>query len=396
MAAQNSMDAADLEQALLNVKRGSGTSPRLGDSVPDFLETSKDHHHELNESEVTKQLRSELSQIQAHHVEAINELEKTRSLLRVQANINTEQKNEIQTLHQRILQLKDEFQSQIGEYKKLLDLRAARIHKLEMQLRDHAYGQVPKSISDMKSQTVHTPSGQSLFEIHVQKVNLTSQSFANLGQENTDNVPGLFATWTFFEHDMQYTPVIKGPVALLDCSAYYKVKLDEAFLDYLMDSSVLVDIHVTREGKEPQCQAIGQAELKLSEVVHYPSNKLHGSVLVMANPPSDHQPQVIGSLDYWFKLHTAATSKIQEWLDHREEVQRVLEARTNESAIASEVELLQGEQRAIRVPENQEKLVGRRKVLPVEEPELPPPLLTKKVTQLSFGVLGYQLISVSF
>ena len=62
-----------------------------------------------------KDLRTELSQVQAHHVEAVNELEKTRSLLRVQANINQEHRNENDTLQSRILQLKAEFQSQIGK-----------------------------------------------------------------------------------------------------------------------------------------------------------------------------------------------------------------------------------------------------------------------------------------
>lgn len=388
-AKENSIEASDLEQALLSIKQrptsGSSSSQpsrlaaNTSSSAPlDFLESSGDGKREIKEDEI-KQLRSELSQIQAHHVEAVNELEKTRSLLRVQANINQEQKNEIEAMHQRILQLKAEFQSQIVEYKKLLDLRATRIHKLEMQLRDHTYGQVPKTVSaaDIKSQTVHTPSGQSLFEIHIQKVNLTRECLLHLGASH----PGLFATWTFFEHDMQYTPVIKGPQAQLDCSAYYKVKLDEAFLDYLMDSSVMVEIHMTSQEADPdqpQCRSVGQAELKLTEVVHYPSNKLHGSVLVIAPPQTDKEPKVIGSLDYWFKLHTAATSKIQEWLDHREEVQRALDAMTNESPhIASEVDLLQGEQRAIKLPENQEKLIGRKKE-PDPEPVQPPQILIKK------------------
>ena len=167
-----------MENALLSIKKGRPTSSGSGSSSQpkdplNFLESSGKETSSVTEDEI-KQLRAELSQIQAHHVEAVNELEKTRSLLRVQANINQEQKNEIEALHQRILQLKAEFQSQIAEYKKLLDLRATRIHKLEMQLRDHTYGQVPKTVqADIKSQTVHTPSGQSLFEIHIQKVSLT-------------------------------------------------------------------------------------------------------------------------------------------------------------------------------------------------------------------------------
>ena len=93
-----------------------------------------------------------------------------------------------------------------------------------MQVRENTYGQVTKLATlpqqaDTKSHTVHTPSGQSLFEIHIQKANLTKVCLLHLGT----NEPQIFATWTFYEHDMQYTPVIKGPQAILDCSAYYKV-----------------------------------------------------------------------------------------------------------------------------------------------------------------------------
>ena len=37
---------------------------------------------------------------------------------------------------------------------------------------------------------------------------------------------------------------------------------------------------------DEQCKTIGKAELKLAEVVHYPSNKLHGSVLINSCPTS--------------------------------------------------------------------------------------------------------------
>jgi hypothetical protein len=261
-----------------------------------------------------------------------------------------------------------------------------RIHKLEMQLRDNTYG-LQNSLSNSmkaaenlnKSMATSVQSGQSLFEIHVQKVNLTKECVLGLGL----NQPKIFATWTFYEHDMQYTPVALGPQAVLDCSAYYKVKLDDALLDFLMDSSVQVEIQLVTENKQQECKTIGLAQLKLNEVVHYPSNKLHGSVLLHGNPSASmtKEPPVIGSLDYWFKLHTAATSRIQEWLDHREEVERVLEAaaanNVDAKVVLSEVELLQGEQRRIQLPEHQEKLLGRRRKSPTPE-HSPAPRIKKE------------------
>ena len=384
-AQENSIDAGELEQALLYLRQRSSsihtsskTSSKIKQgSFPDFLETADDSA--LEDTDGIKTLRAELSQVQAHHVEAVNELEKTRSLLRVQANINQEQKHEIEALQQRLFQVKAEFQSQIGEYKKLLDMRAARIQKLELQLRDSTYGQVSRQVNveNLKSHTVHTPSGQSLFEIHIQRVNLTKECLLHIN----NNEPRIFATWTFYEHDMQYTPVIKGSQPSLDCSAYYKVKLDDSFLDFLMDSSVLVEIHMTVETDE-KCKTIGQAELKFSEVVHYPSNKLHGSVLAHSNPSgSQREPIVIGSLDFWFKLHTANTSRIQDWLDHREEVQRTLEnIAQDKKTPLNEVDLLKGEDKAIHFPENQTRLSGRRRKPSVPEP-VSAPVIQKRKTE---------------
>ena len=45
---------------------------------------------------------------------------------------------------------------------------------------------------------------------------------------------------TFYDHDMQYTPVVTGPNAVFDCSALYKVKLDDAMLDYLAENTLQV------------------------------------------------------------------------------------------------------------------------------------------------------------
>ena len=87
-----------------------------------------------------------------------------------------------------------------------------------------------------KTTTVHTPSGQSLFEIHMLKAHLTKEILINLGSME----PKIFLTWTFYDHSMQYTPVVAGPEALFDCSAYYKVKLDDAFLEYVSGTTVQV------------------------------------------------------------------------------------------------------------------------------------------------------------
>ena len=234
-AKENSISSKDLEEALLLMrnKQVPSISGSMGTNsdMPSFLAKTTHDDHDAD-------IKAELSELQVRHVEAVNELEKTRSLLKAQASINREQKNEVEALQNRLQQVKAEFQSQLSEYKKLLDMRAARIKKLELQMRETAYGAAQKLTESQlqKTTTVHTPSGQSLFEIHMLKAHLTKEILINLGSME----PKIFLTWTLYDHSMQYTPVVAGPEALFDCSAYYKVKLDDAFLEYLSGTTVQV------------------------------------------------------------------------------------------------------------------------------------------------------------
>ena len=236
-AKENTVSSKDLEEALILVRNKQlpslGGDGRGSSDVPSFLVNTKQDDND-------EDLKTELSELQVRHVEAVNELEKTRSLLKAQAGINREQKNEVEALQNRLQNVKAEFQSQLSEYKKLLDMRAARIKKLELQMRETAYGAAQKLTESQleKTTTVHTPSGQSLFEIHMLKAHLTKEILINLGSME----PKIFLTWTFYDHSMQYTPVVAGPEAVFDCSAYYKVKLDDAFLEYLSGTTVQVSV----------------------------------------------------------------------------------------------------------------------------------------------------------
>ena len=85
-------DTREIHDALALLRQQKEKEP----SQPSFLEavdTSKtDKHAELNE-------------LQVQHVEAVNELEKTRSLLKAQGNINRELRNEVDALKTRLQQV---------------------------------------------------------------------------------------------------------------------------------------------------------------------------------------------------------------------------------------------------------------------------------------------------
>ena len=70
-----------------------------------------------------------------------------------QGDINAEQKNEVTALQERVEQVKSEYQGQLAEYRKLLEMRAVRIQKLEGQLRDSAYGNLRRQVTDLGAST---------------------------------------------------------------------------------------------------------------------------------------------------------------------------------------------------------------------------------------------------
>ena len=65
------------------------------------------------------------------------------------------------------------------------------------------------------------------------------------------------------------------------------------------------------ETSDEQCKTVGKAELKLAEVVHYPSNKLHGSVLINSSP-------IPGSHRY---IHLNSNQNVSHFRSHRLYVQ---------------------------------------------------------------------------
>ncbi len=76
---------------------------------------------------------------------------------------------------------------------------------------------------------------------------------------------------------------------------------------------VHLDLHLAVGPGE--CRRMAEASLQLSEVLSYPTNKLHGSAILFAptaeakagdkGDGASKKGKVMGTIDYWFKLHTA-------------------------------------------------------------------------------------------
>ena len=86
-------DTREMQDALALLRQ---QKEKAGPSQPSFLEA-------VDTSKTDKQ--AELNELQVQHVEAVNELEKTRSLLKAQGNINRELRNEVDALKTRLQQV---------------------------------------------------------------------------------------------------------------------------------------------------------------------------------------------------------------------------------------------------------------------------------------------------
>ena len=313
---ENDIDQRELEQALMYIKQKNDTILTPIQKPSTFVD-------QINGNNVDEDARKELSELQIHFIEATNEIEKMRNLLRVQVNINNEQKKEIAILKKRLGSTQQDFQDQLSEYHKLMEIRAAKIKKLESQLRDTAMGGVQKNFVSNHEEmgqmhgvntTVSTSSGQSLFEIHVQRVTLSHDLLLVVGIPE----PKFFVSWLFYDSDQSYTPVLQGPVAVFDSSSYYKIQLDDTFMEFLTNHEVIFQVHIAVNN---ECQTVAASAVKFSEILDYPQNKLHGKInlLGVKGSSKDHQ---VGVMDYWFKLHTHDIGKIRGFVERRDNTER--------------------------------------------------------------------------
>ncbi|XP_059715651.1 protein fantom isoform X3 [Haemorhous mexicanus] len=83
------------------------------------------------EDDIHKDLEYSMQELQLTHVETVQELEKTRNLLLVQHKISKNYQTEVETMTRKMESLQKDCELKLEQYTNLLDIRAARIRKLE-------------------------------------------------------------------------------------------------------------------------------------------------------------------------------------------------------------------------------------------------------------------------
>ncbi|KAL7403119.1 hypothetical protein ABVT39_024788 [Epinephelus coioides] len=294
---ENEYDVAELTEALLLIKeRKSQRSGDLG-----FLKEEQEGGGSSSESAIRE--------LRAAHAETIQELEKTRNLLSVESNICKDYKAELDAVKKKMDSNRVESEQQLERQAALLDTRAAKIKKLEAQLRDIAYGtktyvfkpdMTDEDEADEFNETLHLERGENLLELQIVSATLSPSALQALG----DVEPSTFCTYSFYLFELHSTPVVTGQRPKYGFTSKYVVSMDEQFLEYLHRQSVTVELHQAL-GLDWRMLATGQ--LRLQPLLEQ-DGKVHGTMPLVG---TCDDARSFGSVDYWVRLRVPMTETIR-------------------------------------------------------------------------------------
>ncbi|XP_077868086.1 protein fantom-like [Saccoglossus kowalevskii] len=288
---ESAVDFQELEEALILVKKRK----EAGSQNLEFLERVDD--------ELNKDMKQQIVGLQAEHAETVEELEKTRNMLILQHKINRDYQQEVESSTARLEDYKKEYDTKLEEYAQLLDIRAARIKKLESQLKDIAYGTKQVKLKDFVEhddeyeeidETLKLERGQNVFEIHIQKISYSREALNEMG----DSEPSTFVTYEFFEFEVQSTPVVKGNKPDFDFTSQYVVTVDDFFLHHLMKESTTLEVH---QGLGTEYHTVAACQLKFRDLLEKPQGRLHGTAQ-LTGMDRNHVGTNYGVIEYWVRL----------------------------------------------------------------------------------------------
>uniref|UniRef100_H2U762 RPGRIP1 like n=1 Tax=Takifugu rubripes TaxID=31033 RepID=H2U762_TAKRU len=285
---EGEFSAAELTEALLLIKKEKAQK-KMG-----FL------------TEVEEDTNS-LRELKAAHAETIQELQKTRKILNMESNICNDYKLELEQLSKKMNSDQARYRQTLEQQTQLLDARAAKINKLEAQLREIAYGAKMYTFQaevtgehEADEETVHLEHGENLLELHIIGATLSPSAMELLGECE----PSTFCTYTFYKFEMHCTPLVMGDEPKYGFTSKYIVNMDNDFLEYVHRRSVTVELHQKLVGCN--WRTVAASQLRLQQLLEH-EGKVQGSVPLVG---MSNEVPAFGSLHYWFRLKLPMTETI--------------------------------------------------------------------------------------
>ncbi|XP_020840844.1 protein fantom isoform X1 [Phascolarctos cinereus] len=294
---ESEIDMTEFSEALMLIKsRKEQKSGQLS-----FLEKV--------DGDINKDLEKSIRELQATHAETVQELEKTRNMLIMQHKINKDYQMEVEAVTQKLESFQQDYDLKIKQYVHLLDIRAARIRKLEAQLKDIAYGTkqyrfkpeiMPDDPVDEFNEAIHLERGENLFEIHISKLTLSSEAI----QASGDQEPSTFCTYAFYDFELQTTPVVSGLHPVYNFTSQYLVHVNDFFLQYIQKNGVTLEVH---QAYSTDYETVAACQLRFHEILEKNGRILGAANLVGIKGDIPHY----GTIEYWVRLRVPMDQAIR-------------------------------------------------------------------------------------
>ncbi|XP_008576482.1 PREDICTED: protein fantom isoform X2 [Galeopterus variegatus] len=294
---ESAINADELSEALLLIK--AQKEQKNGDLS--FLEKV--------DGKIDKDLERSMRELQAAHAETVQELEKTRNMLIMQHKINKDYQMEVEAVTHKMENLQQDYELKVEQYVHLLDIRAARIQKLEAQLKDIAYGTkqykfkpeiMPDDSVDEFDETIHIERGENLFEIHINKVTFSSEVL----QASGDKEPVTFCTYAFYDFELQTTPLVRGLHPEYNFTSQYLVHVNDLFLQYIQKNTITLEVH---QAYSTDYQTIAACQLRFHEILEKSGRIFCTASLVGTKGDIPN----FGTVEYWFRLRVPMEQAIR-------------------------------------------------------------------------------------
>ncbi|KAK5931657.1 hypothetical protein CesoFtcFv8_000073 [Champsocephalus esox] len=302
---ENKYDVAELTEALLLIKKRK-SSGELG-----FLQEKEQEEQE------------EVQELRAAHAETIQELQKTRSLLSMESSICRDYKVELQAVLQKMEADGGGFAQQLQRQAALLDTRAARIKKLEAQLRDVAYGSKAAPVSPLDGPDEEEDDeellqrGENLLELQLLGASLSSSALQQALGDQDSSTFSSFCTYSFHLSELHCTPLASGSMPRYGFTSRFVVSVDEGFLQYLRHGAVKVELH---QALGVDWRTLAGAKIPLQGLLEA-EGALQGSAPLLGR--SEGTPS-FGSLEYRLRLRVPMKETLRLHRDqlHRDQLHR--------------------------------------------------------------------------
>ncbi|XP_061631156.1 protein fantom isoform X4 [Phyllopteryx taeniolatus] len=227
------------------------------------------------------------------HVETIEELEKVRQLLALESRISGDLKAELDSVQKKMECDKRSHAQQLEHQLQMLAAKDAKMHKLEAQLQDVAYGTrsvVVAADAPDENRSPPLERGQNLVEVQIVGATLSAAALEAL----SDPAPSTFCTYAFYLFELHSTPVATGSAPRYGFTSRYVVSVDQDFLEYVGKRQLRVEMH---QALGLRWKTVASAALDLRRLLR--DGAVAGTLPLFGSSGEDSS---FGSVDYWIKL----------------------------------------------------------------------------------------------